>query len=72
MLSIRNHMLGIVKCALDENERRNTERIMAAITSTIVVDGHDEVIEIQIMDYSMGDMQMKLLGPMPPAGSRKG
>lgn len=72
VLSIRNHMLDIVKVALDENERRSTERIISSITSAIVIDGHDEVIKIHIMDYSMGGMQMKLLGSMPPAGSKRG
>lgn len=72
VLSIRNHMMDIVKCALDENDQRSTERIMSAISSTISVDGHDQEIAIQILDYSMGGMQMKLLGPVPPAGSKRG
>ena len=72
VLSIRNHMMDIVKCALDENERRSTERIMAAITSTISIDGHDKEIAIKIIDYSMGGMQMKLLDTMPPVHSKKG
>lgn len=72
VLSIRDHMMKIVKCALDENERRSTERIMTAFTSTISVEDHDEDITIQIMEYSMGGMQMKLLDPMPPAGSKRG
>ncbi len=72
VLSIRNHMMEIVKCALDENERRSTERIMSAITSTISIEGHDENIAIQILDYSMGGMKMKLIGPMPASNSKKG
>ena len=72
VLSIRNHMMEIVKSALDENERRSTERFMAATTSSITIEGHDEIITIQIMDYSMGGMQMKLPGPMPPANSKRG
>lgn len=72
VLSIRNHMMEIVQCALDENERRSSERFIATTTSTIIVDGHDEEITVQVIDYSMGGMKVKLMDPMPPATSAKG
>lgn len=65
VLSIRNHMMDIVQCALDANERRSAERFMTSATSTITLEGHDDIITAQIMDYSTGGMKIKLLDPSP-------
>ncbi|NOZ43484.1 MAG: hypothetical protein GXP02_10070 [Alphaproteobacteria bacterium] len=72
VLSIRNNMMDIVQCALAANERRSAERFMTSATSTITLEGHSDVITIQIMDYSTGGMQMKLLDPAPLNQPAKG
>ncbi|MBL4893384.1 MAG: hypothetical protein JKY59_00705 [Emcibacter sp.] len=72
VLSIRNHMMDIVQCALDENERRSSERFKSTTTSTITLEGHTPDITVQIIDYSMGGLKMKLLDPMPVTTSIKG
>jgi len=72
VLSIRTHMMDIVQCALDENERRSAERFMTSVTSTIMLDGHDDVIAVQIMDYSSGGMKIKLLDPPAPGTAARG
>ncbi|PCI32900.1 MAG: hypothetical protein COB54_05795 [Alphaproteobacteria bacterium] len=72
VLSIRNHMMEIVQCALDDNERRSSERIRTAIASTITLDGQEDMMAVQILDYSMGGMKIKLLDPLPPTDSKRG
>jgi len=64
VLSIRNHMLEIVQTALDENERRSTERFQSTVKSVISLQGSKDIIPVQILDYSMGGAQIKLLEPV--------
>ncbi len=77
VLSIRSHMMEIVQCALDENERRSTERHISTKTSLITLDGIEGDIQIQFLDYSMGGMRVKMLdNPLPAtfldSSARKG
>ncbi len=72
VLSIRNHMLEIVQNALDDNERRSTERFSARTPSIITIDGHHEEIAVQVIDYSMGGMQLKTQNTLPPIVSKRG
>ncbi len=66
VLSIRTHMMEIVQCALDENERRSTERHSSTKTSNITLDDIEGDIQIQFLDYSMGGMRVKMLdNPLP-------
>jgi len=72
VLSIRNNMMDIVQYALDENERRSAKRFVSSAVSTITLEGYDKPITVQIMNYSMGGMQMKSQDPLPAEGAETG
>lgn len=72
VLSIRNHMMEIVQCALEENERRSSERFKSTTSTTITLEGHAQELTVQIMDYSMGGLKMKVLDPIPNANAPTG
>ncbi|MCF8473323.1 MAG: hypothetical protein K9G26_01395 [Emcibacter sp.] len=72
VLSIRNHMLEIVQSALDENERRSTERFITSIKSIIIFEGDDVHHAVQIIDYSLGGLQVKLLDSVAPENVKTG
>lgn len=61
VLSIRTNMMEIIQCALDDNERRESRRFTTSVQSTIRLDGSKEDIPVQIMDFSMGGLKVKLL-----------
>ncbi|MCF6195232.1 MAG: methyl-accepting chemotaxis protein [Emcibacter sp.] len=61
VLSIRTNMMNIIQCALDDNERRESQRFTTSIKSVIRLDGSKEDISVQIMDFSMGGLKIKLL-----------
>ncbi|NOZ65328.1 MAG: hypothetical protein GXP00_02335 [Alphaproteobacteria bacterium] len=61
VLSIRTNMMNIIQCALDDNERRESRRFTTSIKSVIRLDGSKEDMSVQIMDFSMGGLKIKLL-----------
>ncbi|PHZ84522.1 methyl-accepting chemotaxis protein [Paremcibacter congregatus] len=69
---IRKNMMDIVNCALVENDRRNTERHRTSSTSTIIMEGQENSMTVQVVDYSMGGLQIRVIDPMPPKSCTKG
>lgn len=72
VLEIRNNMLEIVNSALQENERRKSERHKTSAPATVKLDGHEPAMTVQVLDYSTGGLKVKVLEPLPSGEFTKG
>jgi len=72
VLSIRTNMMEIIQCALNENDRRSSERYTTEVTSMITLEGIENDIKGEILDYSMGGMKVKILDNSLPDNFKDG